>query len=115
MAETTQAADVASWLRGVLDEEWARQERFAQQHYEDPYLGKACASIWSDNPNDCDCDIINRAQPGFADIAAKRSIVDECMHTVDRHTYSGDLARAILAHLASAYAHRDGYRSEWRA
>ena len=50
----------------------------------------------------------------LAECEAKRRIVEECGHTVDRFTYSGDLARAVLALLALPYADHPDYRQEWK-
>lgn len=114
MTNTTQATDVVAWLRGVLKE----HERLLRGL-------------------ECDCDWVGaqHPEPGcpafvLADIAAKRAIVDEhaprvteyvdapdeqsCGRCGTWHEYPVAYPCRTLRLLASAYAHRDGYREEWR-
>ena len=122
--------DLITWLRGVLDED-ERVARAAQDQMPADWRVEVLKAADPSSAKLAISDLVTTFHHGWvlADIAAKRAILDEiledlrAMHSAiiyfegDEYGDPGGIPAAadkLVRLLASAYAHRDGFRDEWR-
>lgn len=99
--------DLATWLRGVLDEDEAQVRDSRMPSGEAPY----------DEPVWWLPDWLTK-KALLADIEAKRAILDEIVPALEGYEWDAVAERStterLVRLLASAYKDRPGYRDEWR-
>lgn len=114
--------DLVTWLRAQLDEDATAERRTSGGTWDyDPTDGwitnedSHVLAVSDGAPGDIDH--VTRYSPAAvrADIAAKRALLEETIRPyLGADTTAGRVALVALRLLTSAYAHRPGYREEWR-